>query len=56
MAAKCKSCGALIEWIVTEKGKRSPINLDGVSHWSTCPDAKTWKKQGVKNDLSKTDR
>lgn len=25
--AKCKSCGAAIEWVVTEKGKRMPVDF-----------------------------
>jgi hypothetical protein len=47
MPNKCRSCGQEIVWIITQKGKRSPVNLsDGLSHWSSCPDAKFWKKGG----------
>jgi hypothetical protein len=47
MSSKCKSCGELIEWIITLKGKKSPINVsDGLPHWGSCPDAKVWKKGG----------
>lgn len=51
--SKCKSCGALITWLHTKRGKRIPV--DGatidfnfeqgkhVSHWDTCPDSNQWK-------------
>lgn len=42
----CKSCGAEINWVKTESGKFTPINLDGLTHWATCPDAKKFKKRG----------
>jgi hypothetical protein len=44
----CRSCGASIEWWITPKGKKMPmdVQLDGSceSHWANCPDAKDWKK------------
>jgi hypothetical protein len=52
--SQCKSCGASIEWAITKKGKRSPVNLDGVPHWSTCPDAKIWKNKEQNNGFYHT--
>lgn len=37
--AKCRSCGAAIYWIKTRNGKNMPVNADGSSHFSTCPNA-----------------
>jgi hypothetical protein len=28
---------------VTKRGKSMPLNPDGVTHWSTCPDARKFK-------------
>jgi hypothetical protein len=50
----CRSCGAQIVWLHTERGTSIPLSLatcqtrDGVtyclSHWSDCPDAKEWRR------------
>jgi hypothetical protein len=37
--ATCTSCRENIRWIVTANGKRMPANLDGSSHFATCPNA-----------------
>ena len=43
--AKCKGCGAPIEWWVTAKGKNMPYDpiaddeIQTVVHWATCPKA-----------------
>lgn len=42
-AGFCRSCKAAIVWTVTKNGKKAPTNLDGSSHWGTCPDAQTWR-------------
>ncbi len=47
--AECKSCGATINWCVTDKGKKMPVDVpEGseptTSHFATCPDANTWRK------------
>jgi len=42
-AGACRSCSAPIVWIITAKGKRAPMNPDGTSHWSSCPDAAAWR-------------
>lgn len=40
----CKGCGAEIIWVKTQTGKLTPNNLDGTTHWATCPDAKKFKR------------
>jgi hypothetical protein len=46
--ANCRGCGASIEWWITPKHKRMPMDVhadDTVEpHWSTCPEAKEFKK------------
>lgn len=53
---RCRGCGAAIAWIVTDKGRRMPVNLEewrptdgtsvrGESHFATCPDAKRFRKK-----------
>lgn len=42
--AKCRSCGASIQWIKTTKGKNMPVNADGTSHFATCPQAGNWRR------------
>lgn len=41
----CRSCGAPIAWAITPKGKRAPINRDGVTHFATCPEARAWRRR-----------
>lgn len=45
-AGVCRSCNAAIEWRDTPAGKRAPFNLDGSSHFQTCPQSDQWKGQG----------
>jgi hypothetical protein len=44
-AAACRSCGEPVMWCLTPSGKRAPINPDGTSHFSTCPQATAWRKR-----------
>lgn len=44
-----KGCGAEIIWVKTKTGKLTPNNLDGITHWATCPNAKHFKKQLTEN-------
>jgi len=44
-ARNCRGCGAIIYWIVTRNGKRMPVNPDGTSHFSTCPEAGKFRKK-----------
>lgn len=53
----CRSCGAPIVWLATAAGKRIPADAETVtagdtqfekaaghiSHFATCPEAKTWR-------------
>ncbi len=44
---RCRACNERIFWIWMEKsGKRNPIQCDGVSHFSSCPDAGKFRKDG----------
>lgn len=42
--SRCRSCDAPIVWCVTPRGKRAPVNADGTSHFSNCPEADRWRK------------
>lgn len=42
--SSCKSCNADIYWIKTANGKNMPVNPDGSSHFSTCPNADAHRK------------
>lgn len=44
-AGTCRSCGAVIAWVKTKNGKSAPMNLDGTSHFATCPNADAWRKR-----------
>lgn len=43
-AKPCKGCGALIYWWETINGKPSPHDLDGTSHFATCPFREQFRK------------
>jgi len=43
--ATCRSCDAPIAWCTTPRGKRAPIDRDGVSHFATCPQAEAWRRR-----------
>ncbi len=38
-------CGQQIAFIVTETGKKMPVNPDGTPHWTNCPGAKEFKRR-----------
>ncbi len=50
--SRCKSCGAGIVWIETDRGKAMPLSVATIeeragfrfalSHFSDCPEAKEW--------------
>jgi hypothetical protein len=40
----CRSCGAPIWWIKHRNGRTGIYNIDGTSHFSTCPDAQNHRK------------
>lgn len=41
---ECRSCKAPVFWILTALGKRMPVNADGTSHFSNCPNADAHRK------------
>ena len=43
----CKGCGAEIVWTVTKNGKHTPVDLDGLPHWASCPQSAMFKRKGV---------
>ena len=58
MTKKCKSCDKPIEWkpfpstgrrFRLLRGKLHPYNLDGTSHFSTCPQATQWRGKEKKS-------
>ncbi len=46
--AKCRGCGDTIEWWITPRNKKMPMDVDPEgnveSHWSNCPNAKEFRK------------
>jgi hypothetical protein len=42
--ARCRSCKAEVIWAVHDSGKRAPFDMDGSSHFATCPQADYWRK------------
>lgn len=36
----CRGCGAAVTFVLTKHGKHMPVNPDGASHFSTCPQVK----------------
>lgn len=44
-SARCRSCHALILWCRTPNQKRAPLNPDGTSHFSSCPQAEQWRRR-----------
>lgn len=45
--SQCKSCSAVIYWVKPDGYRTTahPVNPDGYSHFSTCPNADEWRKQ-----------
>ena len=56
---KCRSCGADIVWLVTQRNKMIPVDADSIAdkeaevfdpeqmttHFATCRDADKWRKK-----------
>lgn len=40
----CRSCGATVLWVDTRRGRKAPLNADGTSHFSSCPQADAWRR------------
>lgn len=49
--SECRSCGEVILWCVTAKGKKMPVDVPDepgaptTSHFATCPEAGQWRKK-----------
>ena len=42
---ECRACHAAVRWARHEKsGKLAPFDLDGVSHFATCPSAAEFRR------------
>lgn len=41
----CSSCKAPIYWVLTEKRSACPVDPDGASHFTTCPNANQHSKR-----------
>ena len=44
--SRCRSCRAEILWGTTPVLRKVPLNLDGTSHFRTCPQADYWRGKG----------
>lgn len=42
--SRCRGCSEDILWATTPAGKRAPLNQDGTSHFSSCPDAARFRR------------
>lgn len=45
----CRSCGALLVFVDTDKGRKMPVDANGEHrgepHWATCKDPKRFRKR-----------
>jgi len=42
----CQSCNAEMQWYETPRGKKIPMNAGtAIAHFSTCPNAKEFRKK-----------
>ena len=41
----CRACRAAIAWCTTKAGKLAPLNPDGTSHFSDCPEAARFRRR-----------
>lgn len=56
--AKCRGCNAEIEWWVTPKSKKIPLDPGTMEpHWATCPNADDFREPKPKTGAfsAKTD-
>lgn len=52
----CRSCGARMLFVIREAtGKRVPLNPDGTSHFTTCPQAASWSRPSGKAPVTGAD-
>lgn len=43
---ECRGCGATILMVQHKNGKWGPYDLDGTTHFATCPQADRFKRKG----------
>jgi len=57
MSTTCAGCHQPITWVKTKNNKKTCLNLDGTSHWATCPhfDSFRTKEDNALADLRKLD-
>jgi ferredoxin len=41
----CRGCDRTVFWIVTEAGRKMPVDPDGISHFATCPEAASFRRR-----------
>lgn len=41
---RCRGCVATVYWWRTPSGKASPHDIDGTSHFATCPNADQFRR------------
>lgn len=46
-AARCSKCPATIYWVITDKGKRSPVSVNTAIYAGCFPPTETREGQGV---------
>lgn len=46
--AKCRGCAQTVFWVMTEAGKKMPVDADGQSHFATCPQAQKFRREPKK--------
>jgi len=43
--ARCRGCREIVLWTITPRGRRMPIDRDGISHFATCPEATRFRSR-----------
>lgn len=51
---QCRKCGEEIIWKLTERDRWTPENTNGTPHWTTCPEAATFRKP--KSNIGRADK
>lgn len=36
---RCTSCHAYVYWVTMHSGRKMPVDMDGITHFATCPNA-----------------
>ena len=51
--SRCRKCDKFFYWVRMESGKLMPVDIDGTSHFATCPAADEFRRPRDKPDYSK---